>query len=300
MQFLKVGHVSHHDLGTGISVFLFDRPATGVYWLCGSAPATHELATLELDATITQVHGLVLTGGSAYGLGAVSGVMQWLTEQHRGVSVPHGIVPIVPAAAIYDLAYKSPIAPTHADAYLACETATEDNALQGQMGAGTGATVGKMIASAAMMTGGLGRAEIMLLNGVTVLVYAVVNCMGDIRNSNGHIIAGAQYANGEFANGEQHLLSGQDESIVSINNTTLITIFTNARFSKSELKRIAKVASAGMARAISPVFTQYDGDIVFCFSLGDHIASENVVGAMAAEAVRDAIINAVSDSTVVR
>lgn len=299
MQYLRVGHVTQQEAGTGASVFLFDRPAVGSYLLCGSAPATHELHALEVDATVPHIDGLALLGGSAFGLNAVAGVMQWCNERQRGLKVPHGVVPIIPAAAIYDLAYLQPIAPTPDDAYLACDAATENNTQQGRIGAGTGATVGKMIASAKPMAGGLGRAEIMLLNGVSVIAYAVVNSMGDIRHSAGQIIAGAKYANGEFANLEQHLLSGQDELIVSECNTTLVAIFTNAAFSKIELKRIAKVASAGMARAISPVFTRYDGDIVFCISLGDHIASENVVGAMAAEAVREAIVNAVINSTVV-
>lgn len=299
MQFLKIGHVSHDKAGTGTSVFLFDRPAVGAYLLCGSAPATHEIHTLELDATVPHINALTLVGGSAFGLQAAAGVMRWCSERQRGLQLPHGVVPIVPAAGIYDLAYKEAMAPSADDGYIACDSATEDNTQQGRIGAGTGATVGKFMKSAKPMTGGLGRAELILMNGVSVIAYAVVNSMGDIRDKTGRIIAGACRPDGTFANSEEHLLSGQDEIMSSDLNTTLIAIFTNASFSKEALKRIAKVASAGMARAISPVFTRYDGDIVFCFSLGDHIASENVIGAMAAEAVREAIVNSVRNSAIV-
>lgn len=299
MQFLKIGHVSHDKAGTGTSVFLFDRPAVGAYLLCGSAPATHEIHTLELDATVPHINALTLVGGSAFGLQAAAGVMRWCSERQRGLQLPHGVVPIVPAAGIYDLAYKEAMAPSADDGYIACDSATEDNTQQGRIGAGTGATVGKFMKSAKPMTGGLGRAELILMNGVSVIAYAVVNSMGDIRDKTGRIIAGACLPDGTFANSEEHLLSGQDEIMSSDLNTTLIAIFTNASFSKEALKRIAKVASAGMARAISPVFTRYDGDIVFCFSLGDHIASENVIGAMAAEAVREAIVNSVRNSAIV-
>ncbi len=297
MRGLKVGHFTNKKVGTGISVFLLENGAQGAYWICGSAPATHELVVLDPDNSVPQLHGLVLAGGSAYGLYAAAGVMRYLTEHHIGHKTPHGVVPIVPAAAIYDLAYQEDVPPTAEEAYQACLNAKENNQESGLLGAGTGATVGKLIPNTRLMTGGLGYAEKSLKNGTTVMAYAVVNCVGDVHDAQGHIIAGARTAQNTFADCQEYLLSGQGEiDLFAHGNTTLVAVFTNAQFDKNELKRIAKMASAGMARAITPIFTRFDGDIVFCVSTGDQIASELTVGTMAAEAVRLAILDAVKNS----
>jgi L-aminopeptidase/D-esterase-like protein len=300
MHGLKIGHVSNDDAATGVSVFLFENSAIGAYWICGSAPATHELVVLDPDNSVPKLYGLVLAGGSAYGLYAAEGVMRYLTERHIGHPTPHGVVPIVPAAAIYDLAYGKPIPPSADQAYQASLNASESNTESGRIGAGRGATIGKLIPKTKAMTGGLGRAEIELPNGIVVLAYAVVNCVGDVRNGVNEIVAGACNEQGEFANSEQYLISGQGEAdLFAHSNTTLVVIFTNAVFSKGELKRIAKMASAGMGRAIAPIFTNFDGDILFCISVGEQAASELTIGTVAAEVVRLAILNAVKDSEVV-
>lgn len=299
MKSLKIGHFTDTDHATGLTVFLFDTPATAVYHLCGSSPATRELHTLELDANVPEINGLVLTGGSAFGLGAADGVMRYLKETKKGRQMPHGgVVPIVPAASIYDLAIKSDVPPTAEAAYEACRQATEENVSEGRIGAGTGATVGKIVPDTSRMTGGLGYASITLKTGVEVMAYAVVNAVGDIRDKSGKIIAGACLPNGEFADCEEFLLSGGDEQYMFESNTTLVAVFTNAKFSKSELKHIAKMSVAGMARAVSPAFTRYDGDIIFCVSLGEHIACELTVGTLAAEVMRQAIENAVKGSEI--
>lgn len=298
MEGLRVGHHTLAEQGTGVSVFLFDRPTVGAYCLCGSSPATHELMTLDIDTNVTHIDGLALMGGSVLGLPAIKGVHRWFGEQQRGWPVPHGVVPIVPAAAIYDLAVKQPLPPTEDDAYQACVSAIENNYLSGRIGAGAGASVGKLHANTARMSGGIGVAKMTLANGVVVLAYVVVNSVGDVRDHAGSIIAGARLANGEFADSERLLISGQAEQRDMPSNTTLVAIFTNAKFSNIELKRIAKMAVAGVARAISPIFTRYDGDIVFCFSLGQVVASEMVIGAVAAEVIQQAIENAVKDSII--
>lgn len=299
MHSLRVGHFTNEAQGTGATVFLFEQPAVGAYWLCGSSPASCELDTLALGAFVTHINGLVLTGGSAFGLGATTGVMRWLSEQGWGWSVPHGIVPIVPGAAIYDLAVKTPVFPTTEDLYQACCAAKVNNAQSGRIGAGTGASVGKLVAGAARMSGGIGRAEMTLPNGVSVLVYAVVNCVGDVRDVAGKIVAGARLANGGFADCQQTLLNGQDLEDIGPANTTLVAIFTDAALPKNALQRIAKMATAGMGRAIAPVFTVYDGDLVFAVSLGNKSASELVLGTVAAELTRQAIVAAVKDSVVI-
>lgn len=300
MDGVKVGHFTNEAAGTGASVFLFENKGKGAYWVCGSSPATHELVVLDPDNSVPNLDGLVLAGGSAYGLFAAQGMMNYLTERQMGHTTPHGVVPIVPAAAIYDLDYKYPTPPAAEDVYAACKEASVDNKARGRIGAGTGATIGKLIPTAQHMTGGLGRAELHLENGLHVIAYAVVNCVGDVRDASGKIIAGALAQEGHFADCEAFLLSGQAEKMLfEHSNTTLAAVFTNGDFSKSELKRIAKMAAGGLARAISPIFTRYDGDIVFCISVGNHAASELTAGTMAAEAVRLAIVDAVKNAEIV-
>jgi L-aminopeptidase/D-esterase-like protein len=301
MEGLKIGHFTHEENGTGVSVFLVEHAARGAYLLCGSGPASLELATLNTDTSVSHLHGLVLTGGSAFGLYAAKGVMRYLAEKGIGLALPHGVVPIVPAAGIYDLAYKKAIPPTDEDAYQACLSATVNNQQSGRRGAGTGATIGKIIPQAQRMSGGLGYAEITLPDGVQVIAYVVVNAVGDVRDMHGQIVAGARWANGEFADCKQFLISGQANEILipRTENTTLAAVFTNAKFTKAELKRIAKMAIAGVAQAISPIFTCYDGDILFAISLGKLQAAVMTVGTMAAEAVRLAILDAVKESVVI-
>lgn len=294
MHGLKVGHYTNSKQGTGASVFLFDKPAIGAFHLAGSSPATFDLSVLDLAANVTHVDGLALLGGSASGLPAVAGAQQWLSEHDKGWLVPHGRVPLLPAAAIYDLGFQTSHVPTASNVYEACESAIQDNCESGSVGAGTGATVGKIVPHTKPMKGGVGFQEIVLSPEVSVLVYAVVNCVGDVCNTTGKIIAGARLANGDFVDSQQYLLSGQEEKRINNSNTTLIAVFTNAKFSKIELNRIAKMAVSGMSRAILPVFTRYDGDIAFCFSVGKSHANELTVGAAAAEAARQAIINAVA------
>lgn len=300
MKNLKIGHHTNETNGTGVTVFLFDYPARGAYVLCGSSPASHEVMTLDLESNVSFIDGLAFLGGSAFGLTAVDGVMRWCKENHRGHRTSSGVVPIVPAVGIYDLTVNLPNPPTEKECYLACQSASESNQEQGRIGVGFGATVGKCVPHAKRMTGGIGRHATKLEDGLEVIAYAVVNSVGDVLNKNGAIIAGAKLPNGDYANCEEYLLKGHDpNAMVANGNTTLVSVFTNARFSKIELKRIAKVAISGMARSISPVFTRYDGDILFCISLGELTASECVVSAIAADAVRNAIINAVNNSTVV-
>lgn len=301
MQGVKIGHHTDQERGTGLSVFLFEHAASAACVLGGSAPATHELAVLEPENTVGTIHGICLTGGSAYGLFAAKGLMQYLAEKAIGYETVHGVVPIIPAAAIYDLAYLEAQVPTAEQAYEACVKATEVNFTTGRIGAGTGATVGKIIPHAYSMTGGLGRASIMLASGLEVTAYAVVNAVGDVCDDRHRILAGACNEKGQFLDCTQYLLTGQVEQELFLQgNSTLVVVLTNAFFVKDELKRISKMAVAGVARAVSPIFTRYDGDVLFSVSVGDEQASELTVGALAAEATRLAIINAVKESEIVR
>lgn len=298
MQGLKIGHVSDVDKGTGVTVFLFEAGAVGGYWLCGSAPATREIAVLEAANSVPYCQGLVFAGGSAYGLHAAAGAMRYLGERGIGQPVPAGVVPIVPTAALYDMSYQEAAFPSVQQSYEACLAATEDNSERGRLGVGTGATVGKLVPETRSMTGGLGRAVLRIGDGLEVIAYAAVNCAGDVVE-NGKVIAGGVDASGALVSCADYLLGGgQEKTFFTGAHTTLAAIFTNAKLDKSACQRTAKMASAGMARAIEPAFTHYDGDIVFCMSLGAVPVSELTLGTLAAEALRLAILDAVGESEV--
>lgn len=285
MRGLKVGHSSDQENGTGVTVFLFEDGAVGSYCLCGQAPATHELAVLDPENTVEKLHGLAFAGGSAYGLFAAQGVMKYLTERGIGHPVPHGHVPIVPAASIYDLAFKRAVPPSAEQAYQACLSAIPNNFDTGPIGAGTGARVGKLVPSAKPMRGGIGTAQLSYQGHVQVLAYAIVNCVGDVRGTHGEIIAGAKDEQGIFVDCDRYVQGGETETaLFSHTNTTLVAIMINASFTKSALKRLAKMAIAGMARAITPAFTPFDGDVLFCISLGGPSAPELAIGSLAAHA----------------
>ena len=297
---LKIGHVTHIDKGTGLTAFLFDKPVTCGYWLCGSAPATRDVHLLDPAFTVDKIDALLFTGGSAFGLDAAQGVMRWLAEQKRGFPTAHGPVPIVPTASIYDFSVKGMAAPSGDDGYQACLKAAAD--LQsGLMGAGTGASVGKLAANAYAMTGGFGCTQIEGPSGLKVLVCVVVNAAGDIIDKNGAIIAGATRSDGQFINLANYLQqNGNIASPLAQQNTTLAAVFTNAALNKSQLTRVAKMASAGMARAIAPVFTSYDGDVVFAASLGENTGDEITVGTLSAVAMQQAILTAVKNTSILK
>lgn len=300
MDNLRIGHATDLNHGTGVSVFLFPEGAIGAYIICGSAPASHELAVLDPDSSVPKLYGLMFAGGSAFGLAAVQGVLQYLSEQNIGHATRVKPVPIVPAACIYDLAFKSSQPPQAEQAYAACISAQQNNLLRGRIGAGTGATVGKIVPDMRLMSGGFGQAQLVLSNGVKVSAFAVVNSVGDVYNEAGQIIAGAQMPSGQFVDANQYLLSGKAEiDLFSQSQSTLVAVCTTARFSKDALKRISKMIIAGIARTVYPVFTPYDGDIVFMISVAEESASELSVGALAAQAVQLAIRDAVKDAQVI-
>lgn len=298
---LKIGHISHPRQGTGLTVFLPDKPAACGYWLCGGAPATRDVHVLDAINIIENINALLFTGGSAYGLDSAHGVMRWLQEKQQGFATEFGVVPIVPAASIYDFSVNGMAFPNSEDAYEACMTACVDNRLQGAIGAGTGASVGKLSANGHPMSAGFGFAEIASVSGINVSAFAVVNALGDVINSAGEIIAGATDDNGQFINlGRRLALNKTVTSPLSQHNTTLACVFTNAAFNKTQLTRIARMASAGLARAISPAFTSLDGDIIFAVSLGGMSADDIIVGNLSALALQQAIVNAVSTAQVLK
>ena len=297
LENLLIGHQSLAG-NTGISVLLFTQRVVCAYHLCGSAPGTRDVVPLNLGNSVEEIDALVFTGGSAYGLGASTGVMEYQQEQGRGLATPGRIVPIVPTACIFDLAYGEPVYPAAQDAYAACKAATNSEYARGRVGVGRGATVGKGLENGRPMTGGFGVGHIQA-GELKVLACAAVNAFGDVRE-NDKIIAGAVDSHGQFLNIEQHLLRGSAEARTSLpQNTTLVAVVTNATLSQEALFIVAKMATAGFARALSPAFSPWDGDLVFSVSAGQVRSDVTLVGTIAAEVTRLAILDAVRESQVI-
>jgi L-aminopeptidase/D-esterase-like protein len=295
----SAGHWTDLHAATGCTVILCPPETVGGGDVRGNSPGSRELALLASEKSMQEVHALLLTGGSAYGLAAADGVMRFLEEHGIGYVTPWGPVPIVPTAVVFDLYLGNPnIRPTAQAGYEACRSAGSGRMAEGTVGAGTGATVGKWNGMKGWMKGGVGLAS--LEDGdLAVSAIAVVNAVGDVVDEEGHIIAGARAADGTWAaaaDPRRHLALGKP--VVSpVSNTTLVAILANARMSKVDANRVAQRGHDGLARAIVPVHTMHDGDVVFCVSSGAVTRPVDVVAelgaAAAAAAIRSAVRNAV-------
>lgn len=295
---LKVGHASDPDAITGCTVLLFDKPAAGAIDLRGGGTSTRQIDSLLSHNTFGSIHGLLLTGGSAFGLDAAGGVMRYLEERRIGLDVGYGlVVPSVPTAVIFDIGIGKNIRPDAAMGYKACLNASYDGVEEGSVGAGTGATIGKLLGLDHATKGGLGTAAYRFDNGVVIGVIAVVNAFGDVvSREDGRIVAGARKAptSPEFAGTVNLFKEGvRFRPGEGGRNTTLAVVAVNARFSKPELGRIASIAQTGLSRVISPAHTVADGDVVMAVSCGDMEGDANVSGIVAAELVEAAIMRAV-------
>jgi L-aminopeptidase/D-esterase-like protein len=294
---IRVGHISDYAGVTGCTAILCEEGAVGGVDIRGSATGTEEIATLDPGHVTPQVHGIVLAGGSAFGLEAASGVRRYL--EHRGFGYATGAakVPIVPAAILYDLGIgKASVRPTAAMGEAAAAAATDDAVKEGCVGAGTGATVGKIFGMGRAMKSGVGSFTVELSGGVLVAALVAVNALGDVRDpATGKIIAGARKTAGgrEFADSNEQMMRGAGPGGEGRGNTTLAVAATNARLTKVQATKLAQFASLGVARAIYPVNTMFDGDTTFALSLGTRTADINTLGVAAAEAVAQAILRAV-------
>jgi L-aminopeptidase/D-esterase-like protein len=297
-----VGHATD-DVGlTGCTAVLFDAPAGAVVGVDvrGSSPGTRETDLLSPTGRVDQTHALLLTGGSAFGLGAVDGVMSLLEERGVGYDVRVALVPIVPAAVVFDLAVGAPSArPGPAMGYEAASSAASGPFEQGTVGAGTGTTVGKVLGLERAMKGGLGSASVALPGGVVVAALAVVNAFGDVRDpSTGGIVAGPRLEDGTLADSVEHLAEAE-RFMRWGENTTLGIVATNARLSRPEATKVAQMAQDGLARTVSPVHTSVDGDAVFAASIGGQasvVMAPDVVGAWGARVVAEAVLCAVREA----
>jgi len=290
---VTVGHCSDLTGGTGVSVILFDRPACGAVDISGMATSTRQIDSLDMIHPGTAVHALCLAGGSAFGLDAASGVTRYLGEKGIGLDLVVAKVPVVPTAVIFDLSFMdSQARPTPEMAYEACKGASSAPVEQGCIGAGTGATSGKLRGVANGTKSGLGSSLVRGAGDVLMGALVVANPFGDIMDEQGRIIAGARDGSG-FLNSLEAIVKGEvRERFGAPGNTTLCVLVTDASMDKVMAMQVARMAGQGLSRHISPYNTPFDGDMVFCFSVGDKQAHPLHLGGIAAQAARDALLGA--------
>lgn len=293
---ILVGHYTDDRRPTGCTVVLTGEGAICGVDVRGSAPGTREIALLDPVNTVQKVHGIVLSGGSAYGLDTASGVMQYLEERNIGFPVGKGVVPIVPAAILYDLGIGDfKIRPGRESGYKSCQAASAGPVSEGNYGAGAGATVGKMFGSKSAMKSGIGTASIQV-EDIIVGAIVAVNAVGDVINpATGQILAGARDENGFLDTaGKLKKMKLSGKNVKAGENTTIGIVATNVKLSKTEATKMAQMAHDGLARAINPVHLPMDGDTIFALST-EKIVYPNLsqVGALAAEAMAIAVTRAV-------
>ncbi len=307
---IEVGHAQNEEALTGCTVILCRKGAVAGVDVRGGAPGTRETDLLDPVNLVEKVHAIVLAGGSAYGLDAASGVMRYLEEQKIGFNTGAAKVPIVPAAILYDLnlgrADVRPDSAMGASAAAAARGFTSAPPAEGNVGAGTGASVGKMFGAALAMKSGLGTASVEIGGGVIVGAIVAVNAWGDVIDpKSGEIIAGLR--SGKIG---PLRIGGKDQfadtlaimkkmigrgvlGLASRSNTVIGVVATNAKLTKAQATKVARMAQDGLARTVRPAHTMLDGDVIFALSTGTKKADVSTVGAFAAEAISEAIIRAV-------
>ncbi|MBS3752484.1 MAG: P1 family peptidase [Anaerolineales bacterium] len=292
----KVGHAQDEEALTGCTVILCPPGTVGGVDQRGGAPGTRETDALRLVHLVNEVHAVLLTGGSAFGLDAASGVTKYLEEQEVGFNVGPARVPIVPAAVLFDLGLGDPnVRPDAEMGYAACQNALTKEPEEGNVGAGMGATVGKILSMKQAMKAGFGMASKKIGKGGIVGAAVAVNAFGDIIDSaRNQIIAGARGIRG-FADTRKVMGSLVGRTILKFataNNTVIGTVATNVKLSKEEVTKVARMAHNGLARAIRPANTMVDGDTVFALASGDANLDVNIVGTFAAQVYEEAILRA--------
>jgi L-aminopeptidase/D-esterase-like protein len=306
---IKVGHFTLTERPTGCTVILTETGAVASVDVRGGAPGTRETDLLNPVNHVQKVNAIVLSGGSAFGLDAASGVVRYLDERDFGYDVRIAKVPIVPAAILFDLDVggKPKVRPTAECGYAAALAATNGPVAEGSIGAGAGATVGKMAGPARMTKSGIGTASITLADGLVVAALVAVNAAGDIIDpATGRVVAGVRTADGKgFADARVMLRSGavgRPLAARPVENTTIGVVATNAALTKVQALKVAQMAHDGYARAISPVHTPGDGDTIFAIATGTTAGEVEdgrmgIIGALAAEVMADAIVRAATQAT---
>lgn len=299
---VAIGHWTDPVGVTGCTVVIAPPGARAGVDVRGGGPGTRETDVIGPLAGTAETTAVMLSGGSAYGLAAADGAMRWLERQGRGYRTPGGLVPIVPAAVIYDLATGDPAArPDAAAGEAACEAARAGIPERGRVGGGTGAAVGKILGREHATPTGIGYAAARTGRGHTVAAIAVVNAFGDVIGADGTVLAGARGEQGEFVSTAQALetmTESPDWTRVEERNTTLVCVITDAPLDRAACTRVARMASGGVARAVDPVFSSVDGDVCFCLAVGEaptdpdrfgSIAAGTMAATVTSAAIRDAV-----------
>lgn len=298
---IRVGHDTDKLNVTGCTVILCPSDgAIGGVDVRGPAPATRETDLLRPGHLVERVHAILLTGGSAYGLDAASGVMRFLEEHHIGFDTRVARVPIVPAAAIFDLAVGSAhVRPNAESGYRACVAAHAGAIDEGRIGAGTGASVGHMLGSLFTSPSGVGTASQTIRDGIVVGALVVVNAFGDVvEPTTGKIIAGTRKPIvGGWLDTANALKFGIPDTILGHTHTTIGVVATNAALTKEQANLVAMMAHDGFARAIRPAHAMFDGDALFALSVGEIKCDVSAIGHTASEVVAEAIVRAVQART---
>ena len=300
---VKVGHFTLTERPTGCTVIVLERGAVGGVDVRGGGPGTRETDLLDPVNMVQEVHAVVLSGGSAFGLDSATGVMRYLEERGIGFDTRVAKVPIVPAAILFDLGVgDARIRPGAECGYRAAQAATDGPVVEGDVGAGAGATVGKLGGSGRAMKAGVGTASITTPEGLVVAALVAVNAVGDIIDpATGRVVAGVRSEDGKsLADARTIVRSGVLRRAARAGeNTTIGIVATNARLTKAQATKIAQMTHDGFARAISPVHTPGDGDTVFAVGTGVYAGESDVmlIGALAAEVMADAIVRAARQST---
>ena len=296
---IRVGHATDLDALTGCTVILCEDGAVAGCDIGGGASGTSEFDVMNPQHVTPAIHAVTLAGGSAFGLEAASGVRRYLEQKGVGFPTAYAKVPIVPSAILFDLGIgKASVRPTRETGEAAAAAATDKAVQEGCVGAGTGATVGKAYGMERAMKSGIGSFTIELPGGLLVSALAAVNAYGDVVDPNtGKILAGCRTSakSSEFANAVKALQSGVERGF-GRSNTTLCVVATNARLTKVEATKMARMAQAGLLRAVRPAHTMFDGDIVIAFSLGAKRSTVNVLGVTAADALAEAIVRGVKEA----
>jgi L-aminopeptidase/D-esterase-like protein len=297
---IRVGHAQDLDAATGCTVILCPAGTVGGVDVRGSAAGTRQIDSLNSAHFVDEVHAVLLSGGSAFGLDASGGVMMFLEEQGIGFTTSAGKVPIVPTAIIYDLGLgNGRRRPDREMGYQACLNAGAGVVAEGSVGVGAGASVGKVMGIALATKGGVGTVSLAFPGGLIVAALVAVNAFGDVIDpGDGKILAGARDPKNpaQFLNSAAAIKAGAPvrRFMNPVQNTTLGVVATNARLSKREITKVAQMAQSGLVRVISPIHSTVDGDLIFALSAGDLQAEVNAVGIIAGEAVAAAVTRAVT------
>lgn len=295
------GHWTDQRAATGCTAVLCEGGAVASVDVRGGAPATRETDLLRAGNLVDRVHAVLLSGGSAYGLDAATGVMRWLEEHGQGYPVTTGVVPIVPAACIYDLGIGEGGRPNADSGYAACEAASDRPLRHGSVGVGAGATVGKALGIERAIKGGIGSAIERTASGITVGALVAANSWGEIIDpESGRTVAGPRGETpGSYASTIETLRANPPLSPFNRENSTIGIVATDAVLTREQAYRLAVIAQTGLARTIRPVHTPVDGDLIFALASCRNDAATDVLqlGALAARAVERAVITAIEAAT---